>query len=63
MTILLTLGPDHCPHVWRWVKDWEGDPDVINGTRDLSHYVCQKCGVEANYGNADDEDIAAGIRW
>jgi hypothetical protein len=33
-------------HDWSWVKDWMGDPGVINGTADCSHYVCRRCGDE-----------------
>lgn len=46
-------------HTWKWVKDWMGDPGVINGTADCSHYECVICGEEY-YGDApeyvEDED-------
>lgn len=33
-------------HVWVWIKDWEGDPSIPNGTRDCSHWECAVCGEE-----------------
>jgi hypothetical protein len=36
-----------CEHVWHFVKDWEGDPDVPNGTNDLSHWECKLCDQES----------------
>lgn len=32
-----------CPHDWRWVNGWYGDPNVINGTQDCSGWVCRLC--------------------
>lgn len=33
-----------CPECsGKMVADWEGDPNVINGTRDL--LTCQECGI------------------
>jgi len=31
-------------HDWKWVSDWYGDPDVVNGTADCSHWECRRCG-------------------
>lgn len=33
-----------CEHKWKWERDWIGDPNVINGTQDISGWVCEKCG-------------------
>lgn len=33
-------------HDWTWISDWYGDPEVINGTADCSHYRCLKCDAE-----------------
>ena len=30
-------------HDWEWVRDWYGDPGVINGTADCSGWVCKRC--------------------
>jgi len=37
-----------CPHDWIFVRDWYGDPNVINGTADCSFYRCRKCGEETS---------------
>jgi hypothetical protein len=36
-------SPEVCEHVWEWVRDWFGDPNVINGTCDCSGWRCKKC--------------------
>ena len=41
----LTQEPE-CDHDWRWVDDWYGDPDVINGTADCSRWRCRLCDAE-----------------
>ncbi len=33
-------------HDWKWVSDWYGDPDVVNGTADCSHWQCTRCDSE-----------------
>ena len=33
-------------HDWQLVKDWYGDPDVVNGTADCSFRRCRVCGEE-----------------
>lgn len=33
-----------CDHDWKWISDWYGDPDVINGTADCFRWECVKCG-------------------
>jgi len=33
-------------HDWKWISDWYGDPDVIGGTADCSHWECKRCGSE-----------------
>ena len=35
-----------CEHDWKFVKDWEGDCDVPNGTRDCSYFYCPLCDTE-----------------
>ena len=35
-----------CPHEWKFVSDWGGDPDVPNGTFDASFYYCPLCDTE-----------------
>lgn len=39
-------APGEFDHDWKWVSDFEGDCGVVNGTNDISHYVCQVCGLE-----------------
>lgn len=46
-------------HDWKWISDWYGDPDVINGTADCSHWECQSCGstdCEDDPPSGDDYD-------
>mgnify|MGYP003392991175 CR=1 FL=1 len=43
-------------HIWKWVPDWMGDPGVINGTVDCSHYECVICGEEKDGDPPADED-------
>lgn len=44
-----------CPECGgRMVPDWEGDPNVINGTRDL--LTCPDCGI-----SLVDEDSPRGV--
>ncbi len=33
-------------HDWQWIKDWYGDPNVVNGTVDCSHWRCKRCESE-----------------
>jgi len=35
-----------CPHDWKFISDWGGDPDVIGGTFNCSRWECQMCGEE-----------------
>jgi hypothetical protein len=38
-----------CPdddHDWEYIRDWEGDPNVINGTHDISYKHCKVCYAE-----------------
>lgn len=35
-------------HDWKWINDWYGDPGVINGTADCSHWECKRCGADDN---------------
>lgn len=34
-------------HDWAFVPDWEGDPRVVNGIHDVSHWECKRCGLES----------------
>jgi hypothetical protein len=34
------------PHKWQWTPDWYGDPGVIGGVKDCSHWRCTRCGEE-----------------
>ena len=49
-------GPKPCGHQWRYVKDWMGDPNVINGTQNCSFYRCERCGEEVTRCPEDYED-------
>lgn len=33
-------------HDWQLVRDWAGDPGVINGTYDIVYMQCTQCGKE-----------------
>lgn len=42
---------NRCEHhenvtLWVFVKDWMGDPNVINGTTDCSFWRCKACDEE-----------------
>jgi hypothetical protein len=37
-------------HDWKYVRDWYGDPGVINGTADCSFWRCKRCGEEKTDG-------------
>lgn len=43
-------------HSWKWVRDSIGDPGVINGTADCSHYECAICGAEEEGDPPTDDD-------
>ena len=54
---------DQCEHEWRFIRDWYGDSNVINGTADCSFYRCDKCDTEQSekpedYEDAPDPDAA-----
>ena len=38
------IEPGEFDHDWKYVSDWGGDPEVINGTFDCSHWECRVCG-------------------
>lgn len=38
--------PSKIAHTWRFVADWYGDADVVNGTADCSFRRCMVCGEE-----------------
>jgi len=48
-------GEPEFDHDWQFVRDWEGDPNVINGTRDLLYKVCRSCGTEEDWAGEDDD--------
>lgn len=33
-------------HDWKYVSDWEGDPEVIGGTNSFYYRECIQCGIE-----------------
>ena len=44
--IVRPTNTEPCDHDWEWISDWYGDPGVVNGTADCSHYRCTVCGEE-----------------
>lgn len=47
-----------CPnddHDWEYVRDWYGDPNVINGTADCSYKHCKVCYAEESWDGVPDE--------
>lgn len=52
-------GEGGLDHDWKFISDWYGDPDVINGTADCSHYECNRCGEEDHESDPPsfDDDI------
>lgn len=44
-------------HDWKFVRDWAGDPQVINGTFDCSYLECRVCDEE-NHNHPDLADYA-----
>ena len=46
-----------CEHDMKWISDWYGDADVINGTQDCSRLECRICGwIDPNGEPSDLED-------
>lgn len=41
-------------HDWKFVSDWYGDPEVINGTQDCSYAECKRCGKVDESGESAD---------
>ena len=39
------IGHGEYDHDWEYHSDWYGDPDVIGGTVDCSHWECSTCGL------------------
>lgn len=50
--------PGYFDHYFEFVRDWEGDPNVINGTQDCSFYRCRVCGFETTTPD-ENEGLAA----
>lgn len=50
-------APGEFDHDWKWVSDFEGDCGVVNGTNDISHYVCKVCGLEDHETPPPEEDF------
>jgi len=51
-----------CDHKWEFIRDWYGDPNVVNGTADCSHWRCKTCGEQTQYQPddwVDPREIAA----
>lgn len=40
-------------HDWKYKSDWEGDPEVINGTQSFYYRVCEQCGKEESVSAED----------
>ena len=38
------------------MSDWYGDPGVIGGTADYSHYECRRCGAEDHESDPPGDD-------
>ena len=36
------------PHKWKRVKDWLGDPNVINGVHVFTYWHCDICGEDTD---------------
>lgn len=53
---MLPVGPKPCGHQWHYVKDFMGDPNVINGTQNYSFYRCELCGEEVTQRPDDYQD-------
>lgn len=54
------IGPHPCEledgsfdHDWRIERDWEGDPSIPNGTRDIVMKTCNRCGEEGDVTHDD----------
>ena len=45
-------GDGQFDHDWKFVRDWYGDPEVINGTADCSYIERQRCGLVDESGEA-----------
>lgn len=51
------IGDGQFEHDWRWISDWYGDPNVINGTADCSRAECRICdAVSEDLGPEDFDD-------
>lgn len=44
-----------CAHEWRKLTDWQGDPDIPNGTQTWTFYKCIACDLEQDK-TPDDYD-------
>lgn len=42
------VGDGELEHDWQYVSDCYGDPGVVNGTCDCSHWHCRVCDSEDN---------------
>lgn len=46
-------------HDWEYIRDWIGDPGVINGTMNIYYKRCRQCGKDGEWdghGSEDDDD-------
>ena len=43
-------------HTLGWLKDYEGDPGVINGIHDLSRWQCVNCEMEFGGSKSSEPD-------
>lgn len=57
MTWDCAIGTPDEDHDWEYVRDWAGDPGVINGTYDINYRRCLQCGKEDDWdGRTAEED-------
>lgn len=49
----------YCEHQWEFVRDWEGDDTIPNGTRDCSYYQCTECDAQQDEEPSGFEDAQA----
>lgn len=48
MTTKQVTSEKSCNHEWYMVRDWEGDPGVVNGVYHFYFYRCALCGEEVD---------------
>ena len=43
-------------HDWNFISDWNGDPEVINGTASIYFMRCEQCGKVRDATDAEISD-------